>query len=703
MEENAIIACGYKHIQFCLIELHKLNERIPFLGGYIRFQQKEMPDLDLSTIDLPISACMWAFFLKYAETGEIPKQTFSVTDQLLSTGTDRFSLNDSNIREVTEYADLMMMAHFIKALAALIIQTVDENIRSATSFFSFFTLTQEQVFASLEYFAFLIDKTNVHDDLIDAVASVLATKHNVFQYNLEIGRAWKERHIRRFVNRKKSYFRIAQNVFYIVIAWTKATSCKASLRLELLLDIANESDTIQQEIDKEIVKTLRDHRSELRGWWYDNMHTRLDDELDGTNVHDLVHVLRRDRVPETKLIKQCELTIGRSEMKMINCMTSHKTTYDINNRLYCSNSINRASHRGYHFDVVLSENENWVFQFIRDKVYHKLFGQKINLDEAIRTSFNRYGGRVGIGWQFMACETHIAQGGIDIVQAIKSGKLLIVNFGTDELFVFHEDGLWNVCNNSMRRFDNLSISHTLPVLYFRGAPDNSQIPYCYLACEEKDCNDPTSVKIIRLYAISNTRQMYRRRIRLKTTERTTDIRKSIWHLPMEEYQRMQYPIDLEQSTELPTLFHVAGVGIVCISGLGGNHDGYRDGTTKLDEKGQLQLKLECFVLTKEENDTGNNDVIECAWKKIKLNSVWVAARAIMKCRHGGCTGPRRPLKGLVNAPDNTITLFSGDRQCDYTYSIFNQYTISIDLVSNTVTLNTKRLKRNLDAIIYGRQ
>ena len=108
--------------------MDKLFNGLPFLGAYSRFHgltdrrhpETNAIELDLGDIKYDIDIGMWAFFLDYVDNGRISEHRLSVIDDR---GTEHFFiLNDANVLEVTRYADLMNMSHFLDELHTIILQ-----------------------------------------------------------------------------------------------------------------------------------------------------------------------------------------------------------------------------------------------------------------------------------------------------------------------------------------------------------------------------------------------------------------------------------------------------------------------------------------------------------------------------------------------------------------------------------------------------
>ena len=190
--KNSEVEVRYGERKLVSVDRTTLFDRIPYLGGYTRFQQNsganrnsDVISLDLSNIDLDIDEHTWRVFMMFASS----KFIFVKFDA-------------KYLEDITMYADLLMMSEFLRLVAQEILQHCGRLGSDDVSV----CYELDECRSLLRYFVFLVDMFDgCHDDLIDAVASHLASKQS-WRYPDEIGSILSEKHVRRLVRRKKKLY-----------------------------------------------------------------------------------------------------------------------------------------------------------------------------------------------------------------------------------------------------------------------------------------------------------------------------------------------------------------------------------------------------------------------------------------------------------------------------------------------------------------
>ena len=689
-EQTMYVECNYGTTLLCTVEKEKLFEKIPYVEAYTSFQkmlEKQISDtlvIDVKTFLLDADVGMWSLFMYYVKKDEIPRHTLHGKDW-------RYRLNDANIMQVTRCADFLIMHGFLLKLEEIILQC------SVPDLFRFHTPADACL--DLQYFAFLVDTfDNTYDRLIDAVACILAS-NQLWRFPKEIGHEWKEQHIVRFVNRKQSFFGMERNIFYAVMVWCTTTKCDPMLKLELLLQLSVDSDVLEKEIYDEMVSVIQSHLSSVKT----KLPTQI--ELVFSNGNPEQCCIDRDSVCQivtketaerqvadfkkqypvtTRQLQMCEFVLDGNVINVFNPYTRHTQKYFVNDTpsLVCRDKI---VGKGYSYDLVLSENNRCLYLFAYEPYMTgaNMVFRKLEIAEdmdGVRCSGD-------MSWQLVTSARVRRDCGI--MQATQVGTLVFVNAGDTYMYIFHIDGPWTVC------ITQAGVPFTMYMkssMHLRVLRKNRWMKQPYTHCIIRKDSDT-----IVLYTISQALYPCMHRLRMKVMNWGNTIRETPFEIQTKHFEEMTYPdITFRDRNELPSLFYMKNVGMVCICGIGRKHYGNTTNETKT-----VQIEVDCFILVDEDehgdkvndgdsDDDDDDDDIQCVWEKRELKSEPVVIQHIKYCHRMMCDGCKRPLRGRIDDELSRITLFSGDRQCQYIRNIFLMHNIVIDLKANTVVISANQ-------------
>ena len=687
------VECFYGEKSLSVIDKDKLIQRIPYVGGYIQFREAfgndDIDKLDMKLFNLDINISMWIFFLEYAKHGVIQ----SCTD---SDGSERaFVLNDQNILKVTRHADFMVMGEFIYMITLLILQSGNNDFE----YDNLFRCTDSaETCLNLQYFAFLVDSfDNVHDDLIDAVACILASRR-VWKYADEIGNEWNEKHINRFVKRKKSFFGMERNVFYTVLTWCVESKCDNAQKLELLLQLAVDYADTKKQIDTEIARVLKKHfttittplpgdtvvwlcESSGHGVEYKIRRSFLCRKIVDEMIDRQIVKMKKRRPVETKQLKRCEVVLDGNMLRTMDSFTRRKKDY----LLYDTPGLtvmHELFGRNYSYDLLFSDDGKWLYLFaVESNEIHgqyDLIFKKLNLRKVLDATYT-----CARGWEFVSnirIDQYISP---PMVQVKKVETVIFVSLGSGHLYVFHENGHWIMCEPLHGiRMDLVFKQHTHSAVTMTGVETGLK----------SFCMGRTDPSTLTLFVVGTEPKpcMYRRRIEMLTWANSLRNADNVpWKTPLEDYQSIPYPdIDVSDRTELPALFYLSKLGLVCISGINRNHNLHKTNVTS------IHVELDCFIWNG-----------QSVWEKRQLTSEHIAFDRTRLCEKTVCSGSTRPLNGYVLNEKCQIVLISGNRRCDYLNELFKCHVIIIDLQDNTITIKAKHRRcfgwQCTDGFIHG--
>ena len=666
-----------------IVEKVKLFDAIPYIEAYANFHQCD-DIIDVNAMDIDVPPTLWAFYIRYASQKYSPFLLSSSVHVILESKKESFGLSDDNIKTVTMYASYMSMVGFLQKLRTYILCDLSSFLPSQNPLFK--CIDEKTTRSYLQYFVFLVEYFSDSDQdcgLIDAMATSLASQQ-VWNYAQILAQELKFEDIFRFVRRNESHFGPERNVYNTVIAWCNESRCPARGRIQLLLAIPLDCDSLERDIDGCIMSLIAQQcpvRSQMQfkmkvcTTLYAFPETYVDAVLVKQTSSNILKDLRKRYKCKTVRQDSWYFNVTENSFNVMNRFnTSSRTFALVNTSKYI---LTRERKRSYCNDFLLSDNGRWLFVLMIEPRDFILV-QKVNIVDDVNK----------MGWTFVGCEPDIYNGNCyTTMQLVQMGKFLIANKNGLAPYVFHQDGHWELYRSQLRE----STCHSFRLNDVVPTESLSVSEFCYCV---KQSDAPYELTI---YAISKvaTGQLYKMRVKVNTWDRKLCIGqyKQPWKNIDEPHTSVDYP-DIKYNTtdDLPTLFFLPSIGLTCIS--------------------ELHVQL----LKSDENICTYTVLIDChvadetcgfTWTKRQLKSLpWTCDRRdvndilLSVCKNRN-TVTRRPLKGRYDAYNKCLTLFSGDA-LNRVHMIFKFYDVVIDFENNTIdTFERSSDMQYVDGMYHG--